>query len=87
MSDTYTFPDAATIVEEASEVAYEYEYSDKMSIEVTFTKNDITHIRPVNNSGDVESFEQRVKEVSYGVQNKIACGCIRHPSIEEGSNE
>ena len=55
-------------------VNYTYEYSDDNSIDVTFTKDDITHTRGVNNTGDSETFKARVKEVAMGVENKIAMG-------------
>lgn len=57
-------------------VEYTYEYTDDDSIDVTFTKDDITHKRGVNNTGDSESFEARVKEVAMGVENKIVAGVI-----------
>jgi hypothetical protein len=67
-------------VPESSEVldaAYEYEYSNNQEIEVTFTLNSTVIIRLVNNTGDVESFEQRVKEVALGVQNKVKLESIK----------
>ena len=57
-------------------VNYTYEYADDDSIDVTFTKDDITHTRGVNNTGDSETFETRVKEIAMGVENKIAVGVI-----------
>jgi len=58
------------------ELTYKYEYTDDDSINVTFTKDDIVHTRGVNNTGDSETFEARVKEVAMGVENKIAVGVI-----------
>lgn len=62
--------------EETLSVQYEYDYSDSSVIDVTFTKDDITHIRGVANTGDSEAFEVRVKEVAMGVENKISAGVI-----------
>ena len=62
--------------EEPCSVQYEYEYSDSDVINVTFTKDGNTHERIVNNTGDSETFETRVKEVARGVENKITVGVI-----------
>ena len=65
-------------------VNYTYEYTDDNSIDITFTKDNITHKRGVTNTGDSETFEARVKEVAMGVENKIAVGVI---TAEEGPEE
>lgn len=64
-------------------VEYTYEYTDNNSIEVTFTEGDIVHTRPVNNTGDPETFEDRVEEVALGVQNKISLGVINDGESED----
>ena len=74
---------ATESVETPLSVQYEYEYSDSSVIDVTFTKDDITHTRGVNNTGDSETFEVRVKEVARGVENKIAVGAITNNQTDE----
>ena len=70
-------------VEKTLSVQYEYEYSDSSEIDVTFKKDDITHTRGVNNTGDSETFEVRVKEVAMGVENKINIGAIINNQTDE----
>lgn len=60
------------------------------TVAVTFTKNDITHVRDVNavfvnGIYDAELTEQRVVEVANGVNVKIDAGVIRNP--EENTSE
>jgi len=64
-------------------VTYTYEYADDDSIDVTFTTDDIVHTRGVNNTGDSETFEARVKEVAMGVENKISAGVINNGDPED----
>ena len=74
---------ATESVETPLSVQYEYEYSDSSVIDVTFTKDDITHTRSINNTGDSESFEVRVKEQAMGVENKINSGVITNNQTDE----
>ena len=74
---------ATESVETPLSVQYEYEYSDSSVISVTFTKDDITHTRSINNTGDSESFEVRVKEQAMGVENKINSGVITNNQTDE----
>ena len=76
-------PETSENVEMPLSVQYEYEYSDSSEIDVTFTKDDITHTRSVNNTGDSETFEVRVKEVAMGVENKINIGVFVNNQPDE----
>ena len=74
-------------------VTYTYEApaEGETWVSVTFVSGDINHERTVNavftdGEYDVDATENRVAEVSVGVENKIAVGAIK-PSLGEVDSE
>lgn len=71
-------------------VTYTYDAptGDETSVDVTFTDGTVTHQRGVNavftdGAYDADATEERVAQVSSGVENKIAVGAINQPEVDE----
>lgn len=67
-----------------SEITWSYNppSENETTVEVTFTKGEITHTREINaafnnSEYDADATEVRVNEVARGVENKITLGVLQ----------